>query len=122
MANLQEVQVTQPHEQVEGMPTRNVQVSLTSVEWLTPGSYIAKSIAGRGEVRMVLQRPETDRCSVYVVLDEDPEDLLDFIFNEEQEFRKSHKMFLFDLRVITPSSDWSDKDLLKGSFAYYKRG
>ena len=92
-----------------------------SVEWLTPARHIARAIGHRREVRLVAERLEADRYAVFVVLETDPEDLLDLIVDAEHELYDLFRGFPFDIRVMTPPSGWSDADLRRESIVHFQR-
>ena len=90
-------------------------------EWATPGSFIARQVAGVGYVNFVAERLEGARYAVFVILDDDPEDALDSVFEAEQLAMKEIPGISFDLRVRRPHPDWSPDDLLSSCIRHYKR-
>lgn len=90
-------------------------------EWLTPGRHLASRVRQRQEVRAVLERLEPDRYSVFVILDKDPEELLDSIYEAESELYALFPKTPFDVRVMCPGPDWSAEDLRRESIAHYDR-
>lgn len=75
--------------------------------WLTPGVYIAQKIADNAFVRFIGDKMQEDYLQTIVVIDDDPEELLDKTFSLEQEIYKRFKGLRFDLRVrvIPPKND-----------------
>lgn len=98
-----------------------VTVAHSRPEWITPGSHLAQALVGRLEVRRVLERLEADRYQVFVVLDRDPEDLLDLIVDSERELYTRFPGLPFDVRVLCLGPDWSDADLQKACLVHYDR-
>ena len=70
-------------------------------EWLTPGLYLAQQIASNSLVRFVGEKVEQEYLQVMVVIDSDPDELLNKIFSIEQEMYTSFKGLRFDIRVQT---------------------
>ncbi|MCK6479495.1 MAG: hypothetical protein HUU06_06645 [Planctomycetaceae bacterium] len=70
---------------------------------------------------MVVERLEKDRYSVFVVLDSDPEDLLDAIFDAERELYSRSGGLPFDVRVMRPGPAWSPADLRTDSICHFDR-
>ena len=95
--------------------------NIPAIEWGTPGSVIARLVASRPEVRLVAERYENGRYGVFVILDDDPEDVLDAVFEAERRAMEQLPRIPFDLRVRKPHPDWSDRDLRAGSVAHYAR-
>ena len=118
---VKQIELTQPAPGATGKPTSPVAVHFSETIWSSPGTHLASRVASRAEVRLILERLERDRFSVFVVLDEDPEDLLDAIFDAEEEIFKIFRGIPFDLRVIKPTSDWSDQDLRQDTICRYDR-
>ena len=102
-------------------PTAAVTILRGSGRWLTPGVHVFQAVAGRPEVRMVVERLEKDRYSVFVVLDSDPEDLLDAIFDAERELYSRSGGLPFDVRVMRPGPAWSPADLRTDSICHFDR-
>jgi len=105
----------------QGQPASPAFVTATTRRWTTPAIHLASRIAHRDEVRLVLERLEPDHYSVFVVLDRDPEDLLDEIFEAEQDLHGRYRGIPFDVRVIRPAPDWSDADLRRDSVCIHDR-
>lgn len=102
-------------------PAAEVRIPPGSDRWQTPGVHIHQAVAGRPEVRLVAERLDGDRYSVFVVLDSDPEDLLDAIFEAERELYSRVRGIPFDIRVMRPGPEWSDADLKADSICHYDR-
>ena len=115
-------QVTrQPLGDVWGDVVPTTVITPASAEWVTPGRTIAGAISHRPEVRLVVERLEADRYAVFVILDSDPEDLLDEILEAERVVFLRPRGLPFDLRIMKPQGDWSDADLLRDSFILFER-
>lgn len=67
--------------------------------WLTPSLYMVQHIGTEPLVRFIGERVESDHMQTIILIDDDPEDLLDKIFNSEQEMYKKFKGLRFDVRV-----------------------
>jgi hypothetical protein len=105
-----------------GEPERGVEMAgLFDATWATPGSHIASAIGMEPGVRFVLERFDGDRSSVVVVLDDDPEPLLDAIFDAERELYEVFKDSVFDVRVTKPPRDWDSADLVRTSIVRHRR-
>ena len=106
-----------------GVPSHAVRVEVEqgAATWLTPGAHVAQAVAKHADVRLVLERLEQDRLAVFVVLDDDSEELLDDIFEAERELYTSFQGLPFDIRVMTPSDDWSAADLCRDKISHYER-
>lgn len=83
------------------------QPQYTEARWLTPGVYIAQKIANNAFVRFIGDKMQEDYLQTILVIDDDPEDLLNKAFSLEQEIYKRFKGLRFDLRVrvIPPKDD-----------------
>lgn len=90
-------------------------------KWQTPGLVVAENIASHELVRLVLEKVEPDRYVVFVVLDGDPEELLDAIFQTEQSLYETFRKMPFDLRVIKASDEWDAEALARQSIPRYRR-
>jgi hypothetical protein len=122
MSPPQAADVTQPlYEKAVGKPMQTATVHVKSADWLTPGAFLAEQLARCREVRMILERFEKERYAVIIVLERDPEDLLDRIFDTERELYTLYRGLPFDVRVMTPPPSWRPDDLLQGAFAHYMR-
>lgn len=89
--------------------------------WLTPGSLIAQWVASIPHVRFVAERLEGIRYAVFVVLDDDPEEVLDAIFQAEQEVMRHVPNMTFDMRVRRPHDGWKPDNLLASCMKHYAR-
>ena len=92
-----------------------------ALDWITPGALIAERVAHLKEVRFVAERLEGGRYAVFVILDEDPDSVLDTIFETEAEVMKQLSNVEFDLRVRKPHPDWSPDNLLSSCAKHYTR-
>jgi hypothetical protein len=82
---------------------------------------MARRIAQHPEVKWVLERLERDRLAVFVILDDDPESLLNEIFEAERELYSTFHGLPFDVRVMRPSAAWSPDSILQDTIAHYER-
>lgn len=97
-----------------GRDTRSAAVRQSRQNWSTPGTVIAAAVANRPEVRFVTESFDEDRCRIVVVLDDDPEDLLDLVIETEREVHRDFAGLPFDVRITKPPKDW-DEGPLRGS-------
>jgi hypothetical protein len=118
----QTADVVQPNDEITvGKPRQMATVDVRSTDWLTPGAFLAGKLAACREIRMILERFEKERYAVIIVLEKDPEDLLDRIFDTERELHAACRGLPFDVRVMTPPPSWSPEDLMQGAFTHYMR-
>jgi len=74
--------------------------------WQTPGLFFAERIASDSNVRFVGELVEKDHIQVIIVIDSDPEELLDKIFSVEEDMYSSSKSLRFDCRVrVVPAQE-----------------
>ncbi len=83
--------------------------------WHSPGSLITAACAGFKEVAVVAEKYEGNRHSVLVLLRQDPDDVLDAIYDAEAQAIQDLKNMPFDLRVTVPSQAW-DLDQLRRTY------
>lgn len=76
-------------------------------EWQSPGSLIASACSKLPAVLLVAERYEGNRHSVLVVLREDPEDVLDAIYDAEARTIRELRNIPFDMRVTVPQGPWT---------------
>lgn len=105
----------------EGVSTRKVRMHGERIFWQTPGTVTASLVAAIPEVRLVLERPEPDRYSVFVVVDDDGDEILDAILEAERELYRLFRNMPFDLRVLKPARNWDESDLANSSAEHYRR-
>jgi len=76
-------------------------------QWQTPGVYLAQKVASKPLVRFIGEKVQADYLQTIVVIDDDPEGLLDEIFSIEQEMYRKFEGLRFDvrLRVVSPDED-----------------
>jgi hypothetical protein len=111
--------VVTPLEESVGAPS--ARVTSPNLDWKTPGSVLAQNLRGVAEIRMILERMEPDRYSVFVVLDSDPEAVLDRIFETEASLYREFPKMPFDVRVTTPSPNWDPGPLMGSTIAWWVR-
>lgn len=103
-----------------GEVASSAKVTPRIIEWLTPGRCIANAVAGRPEVRYVLEGFDANGYSVYVVLFEDPEELLDRIFDAEHELYTRFAGTRFDVRVMRSDDTWAEETYLRNTVVHYR--
>lgn|SRR3989338_1103680 len=106
-----DIELTNPT--IEETP-KDVEITQPAMPWLTPGIYLAQRVFESSEVRFVGERFESDYLQTVVVLNDDPESLLDQIFTIEQKMFDKFGKLRFDvrIRVISPTENI---DLIKCS-------
>jgi hypothetical protein len=82
-----------------------------SINWQTPGSFLASRIEGIAEVRYVFEWPTSEGWHVLVIVSEDPGHVLDRIFEAEGDLFKAFQRNPIDVRVMRRGPDWSPDDL-----------
>lgn len=87
----------------------------------TPGLEMARAVAHHPAVAMVLERFEVGRHTVFIVLDRDPENLLDTIYDAEGSLYGRFAGLPFDVRVMTLTPGWSPADLERQWIVHYER-
>lgn len=100
---------------------REVEVFGIAGNWQTPGLYLAQNIGGNPLVRLVGEKYYPDYLQVIIIIDDDPEELLDKIFSFEQNMRERFKRVNFDVRVRVISADEDIKDIKQDLFLHYER-
>lgn len=82
--------------------------------WQTPGLYLAQRIANNPQVHFIGDKIYMEYIQTIIVIDNDPEELLDKILSLEQEIYKRFEGLRFDLRIrVIPSKD--DINTIKNS-------
>lgn len=77
-----------------------------AARWQTPAFYLAQKIANHSLVRFIGEKIQPDYLQTIVVIDDDPEELLDKIFSIEQEMNNKFKGLRFDVRVrVIPQNE-----------------
>jgi hypothetical protein len=90
--------------------------------WITPGALLAqKRLCQLEHVVTIGERLEGARYAVFVVVDDDPEELLDAIFGAEQEIMRELPAIPFDLRIRSTRDGWSPDSLLASCIRHYQR-
>lgn len=88
--------------------------------WLTPGAFVAIELRATSNVRFVLERPDPDRFTVFVIVEDDPDETLDRIFDIERQLFARFPWTPFDLRVMKPGADWEPNELLKTTVLHFQ--
>ena len=88
---------------------------------LTPGAYLARQIARHAEVLQVTEKIEPARHCVIVLVDQDPEPLMDHIFEVEHEMYETFKTLPFDVRVVVKQQGMDPALLRHDSLVHYTR-
>jgi hypothetical protein len=89
--------------------------------WRTPGLCIAQEISKYPLVRFVGEKVQDDYLQTIVVVDDDPEELLDKIFSVEQELYEKFKGLRFDIRVRVMSPRENIDTIKLSAIIHYNR-
>lgn len=96
-----------------GVDSADARLAQSEGRWESAGSILADRLSAMAEVVMILERLEGDRTTIFVVLRDDPEPVLDAVFAAEGELLRSCDL-PFDLRVMKPH-DPSDLQSLRAT-------
>lgn len=91
------------------------------LQWQTPGLYLANKIASNSLVRFVGEKMQTDYLQTIIVVDDDPEELVEKIFSVEQEIYKRFKNLRFDVRLRVISTEGNIDIIQKSTIHLYDR-
>lgn len=94
---------------------------LLEAKWKTPGVYLTQKMAGKPLVRFIGEYSQTDFLQVIIVVDDDPEDLIDNIFSAEQEMYDRFKKLRFDVRLRVIPVEESIEAIRKSTISNYDR-
>lgn len=89
--------------------------------WQTPGRYLSEHLKTRQEVRFVGEKFQPDYLQTVIVLDCDPEELLETVFALEQELYHKYENLRFDIRVRVIPKQESIDTIRKNCIVYYER-
>ena len=92
-----------------------------ALQWQTPGLYLAYKIANNSLIRFIGEKMQTDYLQTIIVVDDDPEDLVDNIFSVEQEMYKKFKDLRFDVRLRVISIEENIEIIQKSTINLYDR-
>lgn len=70
-----------------------------SAKWVTPGMFFANEIGKNSLIRFIGEKVDVNNLQIIIIIDDDPEDLIDNIFSVEQQIYEAFKYISFDLRV-----------------------
>jgi hypothetical protein len=87
--------------------------------WHSPGSLITAACAKFKEVAVVAEKYEGNRHSVLVLLRQDPDEVLDAIYDAEAKAINDLKNMPFDLRVTVPLQAWDLNQLRRTYLVHY---
>lgn len=90
-------------------------------KWQTPGLYLAHRIASNPLVRFIGEKMQVDYLQTIIVVDDDPEELVDKIFSVEQEIYEKFKNLRFDVRLRVISSEENIEVIQKSTIHLYDR-
>lgn len=91
------------------------------LNWQTPGSYIAQEIVSNPLVRFVGEEIQPDCMQTIIVVDDDPEELVDKLFSIEQEMYKIFIKLRFDVRLRVVPKGEDIEVIRKTVIPYYDR-
>jgi hypothetical protein len=89
--------------------------------WHTPGSFLFNKIGIDPSIRFIGEKNLADYLQIIVVLDDDPEELVDRIFSIEQKMFKRFKNFRFDIRLQVISKEENIEAIKKNTIVHYDR-
>jgi len=89
--------------------------------WQTPGLYLAEKLAGSNLVRFIGEKFQPDYLQAIIVIDDNPEELLDRIFSLEQKLYTKFKGLRFDVRVRVIHSTESIEHIKTSTLPHYDR-
>jgi len=90
-------------------------------EWQTPGLYLQQKISNNSLVRLIGEIYYQEYLQVVIVIDDDPEKLLDKIFTIEREMYHNFKEINFDLRVRVINKEEQIEDIKQSLIIRYER-
>lgn len=96
---------TRPEQRIPTSGESQKSAIAPSVQWFTPGAFLARRIWARREVRLVTERFDGEKYDVTILLHRDPEELLDVIYTAELELHADKHAPPFTLRVTQPGSE-----------------
>ncbi|HHT9146433.1 MAG: hypothetical protein Q7J76_04205 [Candidatus Brocadiaceae bacterium] len=94
---------------------------LLEAQWQTPGLYLAQKVARNPLVRFVGENLQTDIIQVVIIVEDDPEDLVDSIFSAEQEMYNKFNKLRFDVRLRVIPVKESIEIIKKSTIRNYDR-
>lgn len=90
-------------------------------EWETPGTELASRLKAIDEVLAVFENPMPDLIGLSVFLSDDPEKVLDAVFEAEQSVYALFSHTRLDLRVTRVGGDWDPARVPPNSLARFRR-
>ena len=87
----------------------------------TPGMYLSQKIFGTTLLRCVAEKFKQDHYQISVILDDDPEELLDLIFETEQKIFKKNLGVKVDIRVSVFPPQKNISYIIENSIVHYDR-
>ena len=113
--------IVSPRE-VESKPDPSIEFTgAPDLEWRTPGLVLAKQISEIDQVRAIYEKVDAEGYTVSVLLDDDPEDVLDRVFTAEQSLYESFKEMPFDVRVMRRDPEWDVQPLEQSTVCRFLR-
>ena len=89
--------------------------------WLTPGVQFASRLATHPLVRFIGEKVQPGYLQTVIIVDDNPESLLNEIFTIEQSLYAELKGFRFEVRVLTTPSAESIETIKNTYFPCYDR-
>lgn len=90
-------------------------------QWMTPGLYFAQKITNNQLVRFIGEKFQVDYLQIIIVIDNDPDELLNEIFSIEQEMYKEFEWIRFDVRVRVIDKEEDINIIRKSTLSRYNR-
>jgi len=101
--------------------SKEISISQLMKEWQTPGLYLQQKINNNPLVRLIGEIYYQEYLQVVIVIDDDPEKLLDKIFTIEREMYNNFKEINFDLRVRVINKEEQIEDIKQSLIIRYER-
>ncbi len=90
-------------------------------QWHTPGSFLFNKIGIDPLIRFIGEKLLTGCLQIIVVIDDEPEELVDRIFSIEQKMFKRFKNFQFDIRLQVIPKEENIEATKKNTIVRYDR-
>ena len=91
------------------------------IEWETPSAFLFEKIGVDPLIRFIGEKLLTGCLQIIVVIDDEPEELVDRIFSIEQEMYSKFKKMHFDLRLRVIPKEENIEAIKKNTLGYYDR-
>lgn len=89
--------------------------------WKTPGTEFLSALEDQKEIRFIGEQIWPDRRIVFIVLEDDPDPLLDRIFETEARLMKRFARLPFDVRVMVKDTKEEIESLKATCIGHYSK-